>query len=159
MQLSRISAVAAAVAVVAALTACSSSSSSVTISYERDGEQLSATTHPSSVSCDEGGVSGSAAQASGASLFTFLPPRGSASGRMTVSIITADENGNQDVVYFETENDATYDPVGSIVTVTDTPGNVILIDNWDGESDFDRSDGTEVEGTISAELHCDAVED
>jgi hypothetical protein len=135
------------------LTGCSQSTSWVRVTYELEGETISVTTHPDSVSCDDGSVSGGTWHDSGASLFSFLSPD-DGGGLVSVSITTRSADGSRDVVYFDAETYAAKDAKAGVVTIENSPGSVRLVENWDADADIDRESVPAVEGTVSAELYC-----
>ena len=157
MSLIRAAAITASAATALVLGGCSAASSSVTISYERDGVVHTETINPDTVTCNEDKTSGVSVSNDPAGQFTFRTPDEPGAGHVTAAVTAEGENDSLTFVYFEGDSAAPDTSTPGTVTVAENTGTVILIDDWDAKlgTDFDREDGTELEATISAEIHCD----
>lgn len=158
MRLSTPAALAVSAAALLLLSGCAPTPSWVTITYELDGAEHSVTMHPDSVTCDESSAYGGSMLESPVGIFSFLLPGTSQSGSITAGIGPDGEPGPSVNVAFEADDSSPVISDSGVVTLPETKGTAVLYEDVDSEraEALVESDGTRVNGTISAEVHCDA---
>jgi len=152
MRLLAITAIAAASLL---LAGCSTNPSSITLTYELDGSERTLNLVPDTVKCEETSVRGISISDGPGSFYSFGLINGSGDGK--ISITVSDREGDTvTAVQFDAEKSAPNTGTEGIYSLKETPGTVLLIEDYDADVEYDRSDLTELEGTVAAELHCDA---
>ena len=140
------------------LAGCSSApESAVTVSYELDGTEYSQTIHPETVTCGENGTRGVAIVDEPTGQFSFRAPDEPGAGQVMAAVVAEGDGDSQTFVYFEGEEGDPDTSTAGVVTLAETVGTAILIEDWDPSlgTEFTREDGTEVEATVSGEVRCD----
>lgn len=151
MRARRTAALTAALGLSLTLAGCAPAAESfVTISYTVDGAEQSLTMKPKSVRCDDTSVSGVDSTSKPVGMFTFIRARGGEARLGTAAITDGDRVFSIRIkaLDLDTSDDGT-------VTVAETDGDVSISPNSASTGEApDPASAVEVEGTLSAELHC-----
>jgi len=137
------------------LAGCSSNPSSITLTYEQDGTEHALDLKPDTVNCSDDSVHGISVTDGPGSFYSFDLINGTGEGKVSVTV--SDRDGDTvTAVQFDAEKSAPNTGTEGVYTLKETEGTVLLIENYDVDAEYDRNDLTELEGTVAAELHCDA---
>jgi len=154
MRLLAITAIAAASLL---LAGCSTNPSSITLTYEQDGAEHTLDLKPDTVKCSDDNVHGISVTDGPGSFYSFDLINGTGEGKVSVTV--SDRDGDSvTAVQFDAEKSSPNTGTDGVYTLKSTPGTVLLIEDYDANVEYDRSDLTELEGTVAAELHCDTDE-
>jgi len=153
----RLLVIAAVAAASLLLAGCSTNPSSIALTYEQDGAAHTVNLKPDTVNCTDDNVHGISVTDGPGSFYSFDLINQSRDGKISVTV--SDRDGDSvTAVQFDAEKSAPNTGTEGVYTLKKTSGTVLLIENYDADVEYDRSDLVELDGTVTAELHCDTDE-